>query len=91
MRSYPLEEARTELSKVVERALAGEPQRVTRDGEGAVIIVAESDWREQPRSRENLGEFLARHAESCSGGEEALAERPFAQSKPLGADFVGDA
>ena len=29
MKTYPLNEARAEFSKLVERALAGEPQRVT--------------------------------------------------------------
>lgn len=32
MRTYPLHEACAELSRLVDRALAGEPQRVTRAG-----------------------------------------------------------
>lgn len=38
MRSYPLHEARAEFSKLVDRALAGEPQRVTRYGKEAVVL-----------------------------------------------------
>ena len=44
MRSYPLHEARSKLSRLIDRALKGEPQRVTRHGKEAVVIVAEADW-----------------------------------------------
>ncbi|MBL8672030.1 MAG: type II toxin-antitoxin system prevent-host-death family antitoxin, partial [Alphaproteobacteria bacterium] len=62
MRSYPLHEARAEFSRLVERALAGEPQRVTRHGKDAVVIVAEEHWRARARTAGTLGELLARHA-----------------------------
>jgi prevent-host-death family protein len=45
MKTYPLNTARAEFSRLVERALAGEPQRVTRYGKEAVIIVSEEEWR----------------------------------------------
>jgi len=89
MRSYPLNEARAEFSKVVERALAGEPHRITRYGKEAVIIVAESAWRDHPKSAATLGDLLAKFAEAQDGGEELFRERRFAQDKSLGADFVG--
>ena len=38
MKTYPINEARAHLSELVERALAGEPQRVTRYGKEAVVI-----------------------------------------------------
>jgi prevent-host-death family protein len=90
MRSYPLNEARAEFSKVVERALAGEPQRITRYGKEAVIVVAESTWREHQRRAATLGDLLAKFAEAEGGEEELFSERPFVQAKSLGSDFVGD-
>jgi len=90
MRSYPINEARAEFSKVIDRALAGEPQRVTRYGKEAVIIVAESDWRKTPRSASTLGDLFARFAEADGGDEDLFEARPFTQSKLLGSDFVRD-
>jgi antitoxin Phd len=90
MRTYPLNEARAEFSKVVERALAGEPQRVTRYGKEAVIIVSETDWLRGPRSAATLGDLLADFAER-PGTDEALFERPaLPQIRPLGSDFHDD-
>src|SRR5258708_5850258 len=61
MKTYPLNEARAEFSKLVERALAGEPQRVTRYGKEAVVIVSEDEWRAR-RRMPTLGALLAQHA-----------------------------
>ncbi len=52
MKTYPINEARAEFSKLVERALAGEPQRVTRYGKEAVVIVSEQAWHAR-----NMSEF----------------------------------
>ena len=46
MKTYPINEARADFSKLVERALAGEPSRVTRYGKEAVVIVSEEEWRQ---------------------------------------------
>jgi prevent-host-death family protein len=62
MKTYPINEARANFSKLVERALAGEPQRVTRYGREAVIIVSEEEWRARTRSAPTLGALLARYA-----------------------------
>ena len=64
MKTYPINEARAEFSKLVERALAGEPQRVTRYGREAVVIVSEADWQARFRSAPTLGHLLAQHAEA---------------------------
>ena len=44
MKSYPISEARAEFSRLMDLALAGQPQRVTRYDKEAVIIVSESEW-----------------------------------------------
>jgi prevent-host-death family protein len=87
MRTYPLDEARVEFSKGVERALAGEPQRVTRYGKEAVIIVSEADWLRGPKSAGTLGDLLADYAELPSA-DETFFERPaLPQIGTLGSDF----
>jgi prevent-host-death family protein len=104
MRSYPIHEARADLSRLVDRALSGEPQRVTRRGREAVVIVSEEAWRArhpspkpgvdeptwQPRERyDNLGELIAHFARDVGFREEDFM-RPGANERPLGADFMND-
>ena len=85
MKTYPIKEARADFSNLIERALAGEPSRVTRYGKEAVVIVSEADWRAQTRSAPTLGHLLAQHADAGQLGEDA-AHRPW-KERPLGADF----
>jgi prevent-host-death family protein len=59
IKTYPLNDARAEFSRLVERALASEPQRVTRYGKEAVVIVSENDWLARRRSAPTLGALLA--------------------------------
>lgn len=92
MRTYPLHEARAEFSKLVERALSGEPQRVTRHGKEAVVIISEAEWskRSNRRSAGNLGDLLAGFAERV-GFDEDLFRQPIAgQERPLGSDLLAD-
>jgi prevent-host-death family protein len=85
MKSYPINEARAELSKLVERALAGEPQRVTRYGKEAVVIVSETDWQARSRAAPTLGHLLANFAES-GRLDENTTHRPW-KERLLGVDF----
>lgn len=104
MRSYPIHQARADLSKLVDRALAGEPQRVTRRGREAVVIVSEAEWQSrraaepeshgeelwQPRERyEDLGQLLAHFARDVGFREEDFV-RVGKNDRPLGADFFVD-
>jgi prevent-host-death family protein len=85
MKTYPLNEARAEFSKLVERALAGEPQRVTRYGKEAVVIVSEAEWRARCRTAPTLGALLAHHARAGLMRDD-IADRPW-QERLLGSDF----
>jgi prevent-host-death family protein len=85
MKSYPLNEARAEFSKLVERALAGEPQRVTRYGKEAVVIVSEDEWRARCRTAPTLGALLAQHARADHMSE-PITDRPWKERR-LGPDF----
>ena len=85
MQSYPPNEARADFSKLVERALAGEPARVTRYGKEAVVIVSETEWqRRSAGAASTLGSLLARHAR---GGalDDKIIDRPWVD-RPVGAD-----
>ena len=42
--SWRLQDAKNQFSKVVEAALHGEPQHVTRRGRDAVVVLATSDY-----------------------------------------------
>ncbi len=86
MKTYPLNEARAEFSTLVERALAGEPQRVTRYGKKAVVIVSEDEWRARRRTAATLGALLARHARAGLLSE-PFADRPWKERR-LGRDIV---
>ena len=85
MKTYPLNEARAEFSRLVERALAGEPQRVTRYGKEAVVIVSEVDWTARARSAPTLGALLAHRARAANLDQESV-DRPW-RERSLGDDF----
>ena len=89
MKTYAINEARADFSNLVERALAGEPSRVTRYGKEAVVIVSEEEWRARTRSAPTLGHLLAQHAEAGLLGKELgddMTQRPW-KERPLGVDF----
>jgi prevent-host-death family protein len=73
MKTYSLNEALIKFSKLVERAQAGEPQRVTSPGKEAVVIISEQEWRRRCRSAPTLGALLAQYAR---GDHESLTDRP---------------
>lgn len=85
MKTYPLNEARADFSKLVERALAGEPQRITRYGKEAVVVVSEEAWSARSRSAASLGALLAQHARTGTTGDD-MVDRPWTD-RPLGQDF----
>jgi antitoxin Phd len=71
MRTWQLQEARSRFSELVSAALAGGPQRVTRHGKAAVIVVSEAEWDEVTRKIPSFGRLLAQ----CPLDPEDLAER----------------
>lgn len=43
-RAWPVQEARAQLSALIDAALTGKPQRITRNGKAAVVVVREDDF-----------------------------------------------
>lgn len=90
MKTYPLNEARGEFSKLFDKALAGEPQRVTRYGKESIVIISEDTWQNCARSAPTLGALLASHAKSAGTkkpiSREEVTDRPW-KNRPPGSDF----
>lgn len=70
MTSWKLEEAKNRFSEVVRRALAHEPQLVTRHGKDAVVVLSVDDYERLTGSRDLL-EFLRQSpfADAVNSGE----------------------
>ena len=83
--THTLTMARVHLEVIVDRALAGEPQRITRHGRGAVIVVSEAEWASRPVGPPTLGHLLAAYAEAGVLGDDMTA-RPWVE-RELGVDF----
>jgi prevent-host-death family protein len=88
LRTYQLHEARAAFSKLIERALEGEPQRVTRHGREAVVIVSEADWASRTKGGSTLADLLLKHAGDEGYGDVIAFDDTTAPMRPLGADFV---
>jgi antitoxin Phd len=71
MRTWQLQEARSRFSELVSAALARGPQRVTRHGKAAVIVVSEAEWKEVTGKIPSFGRLLA----ECPLEREDLSER----------------
>ncbi|HTD32624.1 MAG TPA: type II toxin-antitoxin system Phd/YefM family antitoxin [Candidatus Elarobacter sp.] len=60
---WPLQDAKANLSQLVNRALADGPQRITRHGRAAAVVLSERDYeRLVTRTRGSLSSFLANSA-----------------------------
>jgi len=88
---WTLEKAKNGFSEVVRRALAHQPQVVTRgrDREEAVVVIARDDY-ERLFAPANLVDFLRDSplAEAVAAGEfgDVTAHDPFERSRDLGRD-----
>ena len=62
MAEWPLQDAKNKFSAVVDAALAGEPQRVTRRGQPTVVVLAVEEYerlcRLEQASAPTFGELL---------------------------------
>ena len=62
MTEWPLQDAKNKFSALVNAALAGEPQRVTRRGEPAVVVLAAKEYerlcRLEKANAPTLGELI---------------------------------
>lgn len=59
MRTWQLQEARSRFKALFDEALDRGPQRVTRHGKTAVIVVSEAEWDRVIRTVPTFGKLLA--------------------------------
>lgn len=59
MPTWKLEDAKNQFSRLVREAVAGKPQRVTRGGRDAVVVVSAQDYDRLTRPTVNLVDFLS--------------------------------
>lgn len=60
MQSWQLQEAKNKLSQVIDDALTGEPQVITRRGEEVVIVLAYTEYQRLTGADESLVDFFRR-------------------------------
>ncbi len=58
MEDWTVAEAKAKLSQVIERAMAGAPQTITRNGRTAVVVVSADEWKRRTERRGSLADFL---------------------------------
>ncbi len=59
-RVWQLQEAKNRLSEVVEKASHEGPQRITKRGQTAAVVVSVNDYERLKRQKEDLVSFLRR-------------------------------
>jgi prevent-host-death family protein len=84
MNTWKLEDAKNRFSEVVRLALADQPQRVTRNGRDAVVVISQEEY-ERLAAPQNLFDFL-----QTSPLAEAFAEDDFELDIDRPADYGRD-
>lgn len=56
---WTVAEAKAKLSEVIQRAVKDGPQKITRHGEPAAVVVSAEEWERKTRRKGNLAEFFA--------------------------------
>jgi prevent-host-death family protein len=56
---WTVAEAKAKLSEVIERAQSSGPQRITRHGKEAAVVVSAEEWKRKTKRKGNLAEFFA--------------------------------
>lgn len=80
MKTWPLQEARTQFRALVDSALTQGPQRITRHGKQAVVLVSEDEWNRLAAPKRSFGELLAAcplRPEDLPARRGAIRERTF--------------
>ena len=76
MAQWALQDAKNRFSAVVDAALAGEPQQVTRRGKPTVVVLAVEDYqRLRQAEKANAPTFIEHLLSIPKGGPEDLFER----------------
>ena len=84
--TWTVQDARARFGDVIDAALKGRPQRVTRRGKDAVVVVSEEEWRRLagPKPAMSLGEYLATFPLSADEWREIAPKRHPPRKGPVG-------
>jgi prevent-host-death family protein len=66
---WTVAEAKAKLSEVIEQARNSGPQRITRHGKEAAVVVSAEEWKRKTKRKGNLAEFFAQSPLRGSGLE----------------------
>ncbi|HEY8382282.1 MAG TPA: type II toxin-antitoxin system Phd/YefM family antitoxin [Microvirga sp.] len=74
---WTVQDARAHFSDVIDAALKGKPQRVSRRGKDTVVVISEEEWKRiaQPKPTLSFGEHLARFPLSAEEWDEIAPRR----------------
>lgn len=83
--TWTAQDARAHFSDVLDAALDGRPQRVTRRGREAVMVVSETEWARRSEARQDLGfgDHLARFPLSAGEWDEIAPKRHRPRRNPF--------
>ncbi|WP_300043048.1 type II toxin-antitoxin system Phd/YefM family antitoxin [uncultured Paracoccus sp.] len=81
---WSLQDAKNRFSAVVDAALAGQPQEVSRRGKPAVVVLASAEYQRLLAGAREERESFAAHLMAFPGGSEAL---PRARVVPRDVEF----
>ena len=85
MSTWTLENAKNQLSEVVRRALAHQPQFVTRGGRDAVVMLAKEDY-ERLIAPQNLVDFMRNSPLAAAVVKGELSADAFERESDAGRD-----
>ena len=86
MTTWTLEKAKNQLSEVVRRALAHEPQLVTRGRHDAVVVLAKEDY-ERLIAPSSIVDFLRNSPAAVAVAADELPENAFERRRDLPRDI----
>jgi len=75
-RQWRLQDAKTQLSQVVEAALQGEPQHITRRGKPAVVVLSEAAFDAFKRNAQAAAPGFVAHLLAIPKSEEDFDRLP---------------
>ncbi|MHB0984409.1 MAG: type II toxin-antitoxin system Phd/YefM family antitoxin [Sulfuricella sp.] len=75
---WRLQDAKTQFSQVVEAALRGEPQHITRRGKQAVVVLSEQAFESLQRNAHAAAPGFVAHLLAMPRDEEAVERTPLA-------------
>ena len=79
---WTLQDAKARFSAVVDAALAGKPQEVTRRGKPAVVVVGADDWARMTGAAQAAG-FAAHLAAIPRGDDDDPFPRPSLEARAV--------